>query len=243
VQLQKNSARPKVEDGRGYLDATDDPREIRELWQRWPGPLIGVPTGERSGFDVLDVDPRHDGHIWYAANKDTLPGTRIHRTRSGGRHLFFLHSAGLKSSTSKIAPGIDVRADGGYIIWWPATGLGFRDYPATGVPEWPREIVRRLIEPELPRTRAVQGSTRKQPSCRGFEAVIGKVATAATGERNALLFWGSARAGEAISGGLITQALAASMLKEAALQAGIGDREALATIASGINTGSWVRHG
>jgi Bifunctional DNA primase/polymerase, N-terminal len=86
---KKTPARPKTEGGNGYLDATDDPREIRELWRLWPGPLIGVPTGGRSGFDVLDVDPRNGGRDWYDANKSRLPETRIHRTRSGGLHLFF----------------------------------------------------------------------------------------------------------------------------------------------------------
>jgi hypothetical protein len=140
----------------------------------------------------------------------------------------------VRNSAKKIAAGIDVRAAGGYIIWWPATGRSFRDYPATGVPEWPREILQLLKPAPVPqRTTAA----RKQASCRGMAAVIGAIATAHNGERNNLLFWGSARAGEAISDGLITEALAEDMLKEAAHQAGIDDREALSTIASGINAG------
>jgi hypothetical protein len=78
-------------------------------------------------------------------------------------------------------------------------------------PEWPRDILQ-LIKP---RACAAKGN----------------------GGPHNLLFWGSARAGEAISDGLITEALAEDMLKEAAHQAGIGEREALSTIASGINAG------
>jgi hypothetical protein len=68
----------------GFRDATRDPAAIRELWRRHPGPLIGVPTGAASGIDVLDVDPRHGGHMWLDWNANRLPPTRTHRTRSGG---------------------------------------------------------------------------------------------------------------------------------------------------------------
>ena len=112
---------------RGYLDATINP--IGEcLW-----PLVGVPTGARSGFDVLDIDVA--GLAWLDRNADRLPPARMHETRSGGRHLIFQHWPGLRCSASKPAPGVDVRADGGYVIWWPARG-----YPVlTNAPiaEWP----------------------------------------------------------------------------------------------------------
>lgn len=68
----------------GYKDATRDPDAIRELWRRYPGPLIGVPTGMASGIDVLDIDPRHGGDDWLSAHADRLLVTRSHRTRSGG---------------------------------------------------------------------------------------------------------------------------------------------------------------
>ena len=38
-------------------------------------------------------------------------------------HLIFRHTAGLRSSAGRIAAGVDVRATGAYIIWWPAAGL------------------------------------------------------------------------------------------------------------------------
>jgi Bifunctional DNA primase/polymerase, N-terminal len=117
----------------GFHDASADPHKIREMFSRRC--LIGVATGTLSGFDVLDVDPRNGGREWYEANKHKLPATRIHRTRSGGIHLLFKHLAGLRNSAGKVAPGIDVRGDGGYVIWWPAHGLEFKDFPPSGTPE------------------------------------------------------------------------------------------------------------
>jgi hypothetical protein len=59
--------------------------------------------------DALDIDPRHGGDVWYAANLSRLPRTRTHQTRSGGLHILFDHADGVRSSAGKIAPGIDVR--------------------------------------------------------------------------------------------------------------------------------------
>jgi Bifunctional DNA primase/polymerase, N-terminal len=81
-------------------------------------PLVGVPTGSVTGFDCLDIDL--EGLSWLSSVKDRLAPTRVHVTRSGGRHLFWRHAEGLRCSAGRIAKGVDVRADGGYVIWWPA---------------------------------------------------------------------------------------------------------------------------
>jgi hypothetical protein len=96
-------------------------------------PLVGIPTGKVSGVDVLDIDP--DGVGWYKLNFDALPSTRAHETRRG-LHLIFRHVEGLRCSTGRIAKGIDVKADGGYFIWWPREGLPFDDNPITEMPTW-----------------------------------------------------------------------------------------------------------
>src|ERR1700726_1890053 len=66
---------------RGYKDASSMRETVEELWRRFPGPLIGIPTGEMSGFDVLDIDPQHGGAKWFAEHKSLLPPTRVHQTR------------------------------------------------------------------------------------------------------------------------------------------------------------------
>jgi hypothetical protein len=111
----------------GFLQAKVSPR-----WDAWP--LVGVATGA-SGFDVLDIDPP-DGLAWYSANFDALPLTQAHETRSGGLHLLFRHAEGLRCSKGRIAPGIDVRADGGYIIWWPREDLPTENHPICEWPDW-----------------------------------------------------------------------------------------------------------
>jgi hypothetical protein len=128
---------------RGFKDAALPAHGLATLWARHPGELVGVPTGPASGLAVLDVDLSKGGASWWDANRARLPATRLHETRSGGLHVLFAHRAGLKCSVAKIAPGIDVRGEGGYIIWWPAGGFSVVDHPLADWPTW-------LTPPEPP---------------------------------------------------------------------------------------------
>lgn len=81
---------------------------------------VGIATGKASRIVVIDIDPKHGGT---KEAVDALAGevvaTREHRTRSGGTHLVFRYPDGVDhigNSVGKLAPGIDVRADGGYIV-------------------------------------------------------------------------------------------------------------------------------
>jgi hypothetical protein len=101
-------------------------------WRNYP--LMGVLTGQRNGFDVLDIDGEV-GLRWYDRNYDAIPATRAHSTQRGC-HLLFRSAPGLRCSTSKIAPGVDVKAERGYCIWWPREGLPIEDNPLVEWPEW-----------------------------------------------------------------------------------------------------------
>ena len=118
--------------------------------------LVGVPTGEATGFDVLDIDPA--GTAWYDQNFDALPATRAHSTQRDGVHLLFRHREGLRGNNDgRIAPGVDVRSAGGYVIWWPRQGLPFEDYPLS---EWPDWLVEAAMKP--PRNDAANRKPDKQ---------------------------------------------------------------------------------
>jgi hypothetical protein len=101
---------------------------LRELWRKCPGALVGIPTGEITGIDILDLDAKHaTARDWWHDNRHRLPPTRTHRTRSGGLHLL----------SGKVALGVDTRGRGSYAIWWPATGLPvLADVPLAQWPDW-----------------------------------------------------------------------------------------------------------
>lgn len=109
----------------GFWDATTDERRIKAWWDRWPHANVGVPTGERSGLLVLDVDPRGSGPESLAALervRGALPETAKARTGGGGVHIFFRYPAGetVRNSAGRLGPGLDVRGEGGYVVVPPS---------------------------------------------------------------------------------------------------------------------------
>src|SRR4029079_14661633 len=88
-----------------------------------------IPTGIVSGVWVIDID----GEIGKASLADleqrhgTLPAT-FEVTTGTGRHLWFAYSAPIPSTAKRIAPGIDTRADLGYVIVPPSVHPSGRKY-------------------------------------------------------------------------------------------------------------------
>ena len=132
----------------GFKDSECEPAAIARLWRRFPGGLIGVETGERSGVSILDIDVKHDpARAWWHQNAARLPLTRAYRTRSGGLHLVFRHVPGVRNVEGKPIQGVDVRGQGGYFIFWFATGLECVDHAPTA--PWPAWLTALFWPPPL----------------------------------------------------------------------------------------------
>lgn len=131
----------------GFKDATTDLEQVEHWWSQHPDALVGVPTGIASRLLVVDVDP--EGAEWYHEHASELTCGRVHHTRRGYHLLYRMPSAEIRNSASKIAPGIDIRGEGGYMIWWPAHGLeavGDLD-EITEAPAWLVDQLHRLANP------------------------------------------------------------------------------------------------
>jgi hypothetical protein len=78
----------------------------------------GIPTGDRSGLLVVDLDGSA-AQTWRDAHRELLPETRTQPTQRGV-HLYYriAPGLGLRNSASKLAEKIDIRADGGYVVDW-----------------------------------------------------------------------------------------------------------------------------
>jgi hypothetical protein len=111
----------------GVKGASTDPEQIRKWWRQWPDANVGIATGAVSGLVVIDIDPRNGGNASYTKLQEELPGTfdKPLKVRSGsdGTHLYFGHPGGHVPCCANLRPGIDVKADGGYIVAPPSMHL------------------------------------------------------------------------------------------------------------------------
>jgi hypothetical protein len=84
------------------------------------------------GKAVVDVDPRHDGHLTLArlvTKHGNLPETRIAKSGrgDGGHHCYF--SVNGQEAPTSLGDGIEVkRGGGGYVVAPPSI------HPDTGLP-------------------------------------------------------------------------------------------------------------
>ena len=132
----------------GFKVASTDPVQIRRWWRDNPSALIGVPTGPKSGWLVIDPDmPKKptdaDGVAnWKAlvAEHGAIPATRSHLTQGGGLHLVFRYpdGSGITIAEGLLAgKGINVRGNGGYVIVPPSRMNDGRSYRlADSSSEW-----------------------------------------------------------------------------------------------------------
>jgi len=117
----------------GLRDATTDAAQIERWWTEYPHALIGMPTGEATGYVVLDIDRKNgvDGFRTLGAlGFEALPTTPTVSTRNGGAHLYFRQPDFVLRNTTGargcgIGDGCDWRGAGGYVIV-PSPGSGYR---------------------------------------------------------------------------------------------------------------------
>ena len=107
-----------------------DADRVRRWWSVWPLANVGIVTGAVSGLVVLDVDPRHGGGDSLAtleAVHGPLPHTVEALTGGGGQHLYFCHP-GVTVPSRPVAPGLDVKGDGGLVVAPPSVHVSGRPY-------------------------------------------------------------------------------------------------------------------
>lgn len=216
----------------GFKAATSDQTALAGLWHSHPGELVGIATGAASDLSVLDIDQIPAGRDWWAANRDRLPPTRAIRTRSGGLHLWFHNLPGLRCSAGIISPGIDVRADGGYVIAWHCAGLPVLRDPPDLAP-WPVWLL-----PAKPQPHQRPPERPRVPDDVQTDALVRFVRAAPERQRNTCLYWAACRMAAMVASRLMSEAEAESLLIGAATHVGLPQIEAAKTIRSGLAAGA-----
>ena len=133
--VKLNGKRPAASNG--FKDATTDPRRIRATFRGSRRANLGIATGE-ANLLVLDVDPRHGGDESLRALEQVngpLPQTVRARTGGGGEHIFFKNPGDVGSSAGRLAHGLDVRGNGGYVVAPPSVHKSGKRYSWINPPD------------------------------------------------------------------------------------------------------------
>lgn len=238
----------------GFHAATTDPERLAAMWDYAPRALIGVATGRVSGLVVLDFDAHPGGADGLAVFDEmceagALPATVAAKTGGGGRHLLYATPDGVElAGRNPWVPGVDVKANGGFIIAAPSAKRDKRAYRwATGCAPWERPLAPlpdELRAAFVRRPEAVRGLRDVSSADFGPKAMfhlqvaLDVLALTENGGRNRALFRAACRAGDAVSARAITEAQAVELLREAALEAGMTSCDGVdGTIRSGLNSG------
>lgn len=229
--------------------ATTDPNRIRAAWTA--GDFnIGLATGP-AGLLVIDLDkPKNgmgapDGAASLKAlcerHGQPVPRTRTIHTASGGTHLYFTAppAVRLRNTASTLAPLVDTRAWGGYVVAAGSVIGGVR-YETVGpammrpLPGW----LITLLAPPHPRVRARQEATAARGGRYAEAALTNEtraVATAREGARNATLLRAARALGRLIASGDLDRARVEAALQGEGEAAGLSPAECHATIRSALN--------
>lgn len=256
IPILPSSKRPAVA-WKDFQDAPLIERSADELdrWlcSWWDGTDYGVGaiTGAVSGIVVVDIDDDDAADLVHGVGgHDTVTAKT-----SKGSHLWFAHPGGHRPNRTRIGGvGLDVRADGGYVVCPPSlhpSGFEYTwetspwEFEANGM--WPPApmppALIELIWPEPARNEAVETTERprtivprvggRRYAAAALEREAEAVRSAPVGGRNHQLTRSSFAVARFIPDALGARE-AADVLLAAAAAAGLAPREAEQTILSGF---------
>lgn len=136
----------------GFKSATDNEVVLQEWNKQFPNCNIGIPTGAINNIFVVDIDGV-SGEQSLAAFENTYGKLNAATVNTGkGRHLYFKmpKDIAINCSVRTVAPGIDIRGNGGYVVAPPSihpngnkyTWENFdfsQDFPTA--PEWLIDLI------------------------------------------------------------------------------------------------------
>jgi hypothetical protein len=113
--------------------ATQNIRKIRAWWRKYPNANIGIATGSLGKIVVLDADFPKGGDeglttLLERLGLDVMPPTMEVNTGAGVHFYYKNDGDDIKNSASRIAPGLDVRGEGGQVISAPSLHRSGRRY-------------------------------------------------------------------------------------------------------------------
>lgn len=227
--------------------------DVQRWWTVWPNSNIGCVTGSISDIIVLDLD-NENAHT--AAVAMGLPETWKSKTGKG-YHIFFKYPGTRVKNYTRILPGMDIKADGGYVVLPPSihpSGATYQwivspdDQELAVPPDWLMDLIQKLQSkeppnialsaPDKPNNSTVSKNSASQKYAQAaLEKEISILRSTSEGERNNQLNKSAYALGQLVAAGLLQESEVVDHLTSAALRIGLSESEISATIRSGLSAG------
>lgn len=242
----------------GVNDATDEQDKVVAWWAKKPTALIGVRTGAESRLFVLDFDvdleKDLDGTRWLRemeAEFGPLPKTPRVATPRGGEHVYFNYPEGrmVRNSAGKLAPGVDVRGAGGYVVAPPSEGqngvyrwvISPDEHAPADAPDWLLDLVCDRLSPPPDSGAVVVAEELSEADLNAVKLLVEKqvsaVANSKEGSRNHTLNKAAYLVGKLVGAKAASEHDVETALQDAAEKVGLPRDEATRTIRSGLRAG------
>lgn len=241
--LRPKSKVPAIPSWRKFMYERATESLVCQWWESNPNWNVAIVTGAISGLFVVDCDTSQlvQAHEEQPDYKPTLKSITAH-----GAH-FLYQSPGFRV-VNRVGYGLDIRGDGGYIVAPPSihpSGVRYR-WQRAPIQTTPPRAILDLIQPkeELKHSATQNQQTFPPAAVRGtryaqtvFDREYCNVISVPAGQRNNQLNRSAYNLGQLVGDGLLNRFDVENALLQGAVSVGLSEREALATIASGLNAG------
>ncbi|UWZ53866.1 bifunctional DNA primase/polymerase [Dactylosporangium aurantiacum] len=224
----------------GFYAATTDRQRIEAMCEAYPRGMLAIRTGAVADLAVVDIDPRNGG----ALDPALMPRTACVATGGGGWHLYYRHPGGRLAPEVADHPGVDLKADGGYVVAPPSihprTGQPYRWIGSHPVIEMapalvalcrPRETLT-VAAPTSPTTARRAGAISSPDAL--LASILGAVGRAPKGGHRRALYGAARGVARMVAAGAIDQADAVAALTATGREHGQTDREIREAIKGGF---------
>ena len=241
LALAEKDKRP---DGRvcpnGFKDAANDVAKIKAAWSQQPNLNIGIVTGKENGIVVVDIDGDEGKTSWSNLIKQHAYKSKTLKITTGkGWHLYFKYPTvcSVVKNRVKFVEGIDIRADGGYIVAAPSVHPSGRKYQVARsvdfseleeLPDWLLNLI--LDKNSAVEMGATDVTLNSQKLPMDVENALRAISAAKEGTRHdTLISQSDLIAGKCLQGKM-DEENARNLILQAALKTGLPEKEIMQCI-------------